>query len=64
MKAKLSTVPVLSTDGAVNFGGILVAGGIAGIWNWVPAIPFDVLKTKLQTAPSTPRPPNPVSIMI
>ena len=35
--------------GTINFGGILVAGGVAGIWNWVPAIPFDVLKTKYQT---------------
>lgn len=54
MKAQLSSVPGLSSDGKVNFGGILVAGGVAGIWNWAPAIPFDVFKTKFQTsAPGT-----------
>jgi solute carrier family 25 carnitine/acylcarnitine transporter 20/29 len=54
MKAKLSAVPGLSSDGKVNFGGVLVAGGVAGIWNWAPAIPFDVFKTKFQTsAPGT-----------
>ena len=50
MKAQLSGVPGLSSDGKVNFGGILVAGGVAGIWNWAPAIPFDVFKTKFQTS--------------
>ena len=52
MKAQLSDTPGLSKDGKVNFGGVLVAGGVAGIWNWAPAIPFDVLKTKLQLAPA------------
>lgn len=50
MKAQLSTVPGLSTDGKTNFAGSFVAGGVAGVWNWVPAIPFDRLKTKYQTA--------------
>jgi len=31
--------------------GILVAGGFAGMANWVPAIPVDTLKSRLQTAP-------------
>uniref|UniRef100_A0A6B2LC41 Mitochondrial carrier protein n=1 Tax=Arcella intermedia TaxID=1963864 RepID=A0A6B2LC41_9EUKA len=31
--------------------GILCAGGFAGMANWVPAIPFDTLKSRLQTAP-------------
>jgi len=30
----------------------LVAGGCAGIMNWVPAIPVDTLKSRLQTAPA------------
>uniref|UniRef100_A0A8C4PLW8 Solute carrier family 25 member 20 n=1 Tax=Equus asinus asinus TaxID=83772 RepID=A0A8C4PLW8_EQUAS len=30
---------------------ILVAGGIAGIFNWAVAIPPDVLKSRFQTAP-------------
>lgn len=30
---------------------ILVAGGFAGIFNWVVAIPPDVLKSRFQTAP-------------
>jgi solute carrier family 25 carnitine/acylcarnitine transporter 20/29 len=29
-----------------------MAGGLAGIGNWVVAIPFDVLKSRYQTAPS------------
>jgi len=29
----------------------LVAGGTAGIMNWVPAIPVDTLKSRYQTAP-------------
>jgi len=31
--------------------GTLVAGGFAGMANWVPAIPVDTLKSRLQTAP-------------
>ncbi|XP_051865817.1 mitochondrial carnitine/acylcarnitine carrier protein-like [Pristis pectinata] len=30
---------------------ILFAGGMAGIFNWVVAIPADVLKSRFQTAP-------------
>lgn len=29
----------------------MLAGGLAGVIHWVPAIPFDVLKSRLQTAP-------------
>mmetsp|Transcript_3777 Transcript_3777/g.4188 ORF Transcript_3777/g.4188 Transcript_3777/m.4188 type:complete len:309 (+) Transcript_3777:47-973(+) len=29
----------------------LVAGGMAGVLNWLPAIPIDTLKSRLQTAP-------------
>jgi solute carrier family 25 carnitine/acylcarnitine transporter 20/29 len=31
--------------------GTLVAGGCAGILNWLPALPIDTLKSKLQVAP-------------
>ena len=31
--------------------GTLAAGGVAGIMNWVAALPIDVLKTRLQVAP-------------
>lgn len=31
---------------------ILVSGGFAGIVNWIVAIPFDVLKSRIQTAPT------------
>lgn len=31
--------------------GTLFAGGMAGIMNWLPAIPIDTLKSRLQTAP-------------
>ncbi|KAG7369759.1 mitochondrial carrier protein [Nitzschia inconspicua] len=32
--------------------GTLVAGGCAGVANWIVAIPVDTLKSRLQTAPS------------
>jgi len=31
--------------------GTLCAGGLAGMANWLPAIPVDTLKSRLQTAP-------------
>lgn len=31
---------------------ILLSGGVAGIVNWIVAIPFDVLKSRIQTAPT------------
>jgi solute carrier family 25 carnitine/acylcarnitine transporter 20/29 len=34
-----------------NTIGTLMAGGFAGMANWVPAIPIDTLKSRLQTAP-------------
>lgn len=40
-----------SSNGELHLGHFIIAGGIAGIMNWVPAIPFDVLKTNYQTAP-------------
>jgi len=35
----------------VTFGGTVFAGGCAGISNWLIGMPFDVLKSRLQTAP-------------
>ncbi|XP_050414699.1 mitochondrial carnitine/acylcarnitine carrier protein [Patella vulgata] len=35
----------------LSVGRTLVAGGVAGIFNWAVAIPPDVLKSRLQTAP-------------
>jgi solute carrier family 25 carnitine/acylcarnitine transporter 20/29 len=34
-----------------SIAGTLVAGGVAGILNWLPALPIDTLKSKLQVAP-------------
>lgn len=35
----------------LSAGRTLFAGGMAGIFNWSVAIPADVLKSRLQTAP-------------
>ncbi|XP_048450439.1 mitochondrial carnitine/acylcarnitine carrier protein-like, partial [Rhincodon typus] len=35
---------------------ILLAGGMAGIFNWMVAIPADVIKSRFQTAPDTKYP--------
>jgi solute carrier family 25 carnitine/acylcarnitine transporter 20/29 len=35
----------------LSVGRTLFAGGMAGIFNWMVAIPADVLKSRLQTAP-------------
>eukprot|EP01125_Pyxidicula_operculata_P001521 TRINITY_DN11384_c0_g1_i1.p1 TRINITY_DN11384_c0_g1~~TRINITY_DN11384_c0_g1_i1.p1 ORF type:complete len:298 (-),score=49.27 TRINITY_DN11384_c0_g1_i1:75-968(-) len=34
-----------------SVAGTLVAGGLAGMANWLPAIPIDTLKSRLQIAP-------------
>lgn len=41
----------------MNQGAILVAGGITGIVSWSVCIPFDVVKSRLQSAPES-RYPN------
>lgn len=43
----------LTPEGELRPGvaGTLFAGGMAGIMNWLPAIPIDTLKSRLQTAP-------------
>lgn len=42
----------LTPEGASgpSVAGTLFAGGMAGIMNWLPAIPIDTLKSRLQTA--------------
>lgn len=34
-----------------SVAGTLFAGGMAGVLNWIPALPFDTLKSRLQVAP-------------
>jgi len=48
MKYKMRQI---SSDGQLHLGHFIMAGGVAGMLNWVPAIPFDVLKTNYQSAP-------------
>ena len=36
---------------ALSVGSTLFAGGMAGIFNWLVAIPMDVVKNRLQAAP-------------
>jgi len=48
---KKALTPKGSTPDKLNPGSILFAGGMAGIANWLVAIPADVLKSKLQSAP-------------
>lgn len=41
----------IGTEGAFGMLGTICAGGLAGIANWAIAMPADVLKSRLQTAP-------------
>jgi len=43
--------PAGKTKADLSVGSTLMAGGTAGILNWAVAIPADVLKSRLQTAP-------------
>lgn len=36
---------------SLSVGSTLVAGGLAGMCNWLVAIPMDVVKSRLQAAP-------------
>ncbi|KAI3647423.1 hypothetical protein MP228_007644 [Amoeboaphelidium protococcarum] len=40
-----------SADGQLDKAAILFSGGLAGVMNWAIAIPPDVLKSRLQSAP-------------
>ena len=48
---KTVLTPAGKPKGDLSVGATLFAGGFAGILNWAVAIPPDVLKSRLQTAP-------------
>mmetsp|Transcript_195 Transcript_195/g.738 ORF Transcript_195/g.738 Transcript_195/m.738 type:complete len:307 (+) Transcript_195:49-969(+) len=39
------------SDGKLSPVAVIMGGGMAGIFNWLVAIPFDTVKSRLQTAP-------------
>lgn len=49
---KKALTPVGSSPSDLNLGAIIVAGGMAGVAMWSIAIPPDVLKSRLQSAPT------------
>lgn len=49
---KKALTPAGSSPSELNLGAIIVAGGTAGVAMWSIAIPPDVLKSRLQSAPS------------
>ncbi|KAF9229124.1 hypothetical protein BS17DRAFT_689484 [Gyrodon lividus] len=49
---KKALTPAGSPSTELNLGAIIVAGGTAGVAMWSLAIPPDVLKSRLQSAPS------------
>ncbi|KAF8578741.1 mitochondrial carrier [Ramaria rubella] len=50
--AKKALTPAGSDPSQLNLGAIILAGGTAGVAMWSIAIPPDVLKSRLQSAPS------------
>ncbi|KAG6832274.1 hypothetical protein H0H92_003507 [Tricholoma furcatifolium] len=48
---KRALTPAGSSPSELNLGAIIVAGGTAGIAMWALAIPPDVLKSRIQSAP-------------
>lgn len=48
---KRALTPEGSTAAQLNPAAVLVGGGMAGIANWMVALPFDTVKSRLQTAP-------------
>ncbi|KAJ7071177.1 carnitine/acyl carnitine carrier [Mycena amicta] len=49
---KKALTPAGSSPSELNLGAIIVAGGTAGVAMWALAIPPDVLKSRLQSAPT------------
>ncbi|KAJ7654976.1 mitochondrial carrier domain-containing protein [Mycena polygramma] len=49
---KKALTPVGSSPSELNLGAIIMAGGTAGVAMWAVAIPPDVLKSRLQSAPT------------
>ncbi|EJD51773.1 mitochondrial carrier [Auricularia subglabra TFB-10046 SS5] len=50
--AKKALTPAGSSPSQLNLGAIIVAGGTAGVAMWSIAIPPDVVKSRLQSAPT------------
>eukprot|EP00094_Tigriopus_californicus_P005475 TCALIF_05277-PA protein Name:"Similar to dif-1 Protein dif-1 (Caenorhabditis elegans)" AED:0.11 eAED:0.11 QI:0/0/0/0.5/1/1/2/0/319 len=48
---KRNMAPAGGDPSQLSLGRTLLAGGLAGICNWVVALPPDVIKSRLQTAP-------------
>lgn len=52
MKREMAKTPLLrGQDGSISSVAIVVAGGLAGVANWIIAVPPDVVKSRLQSAP-------------
>jgi len=49
---KEALTPVGASSSELNLGPIILAGGTAGVAMWAIAIPPDVLKSRLQSAPT------------
>ncbi|KAG0704336.1 hypothetical protein DFH29DRAFT_981461 [Suillus ampliporus] len=49
---KKALTPAGSSPGDLNLGAVMFAGGTAGVAMWSIAIPPDVLKSRIQSAPS------------
>ncbi|KAG2023061.1 carnitine/acyl carnitine carrier [Coprinopsis cinerea AmutBmut pab1-1] len=49
---KKALTPAGSSPADLNLGAVIVAGGTAGVAMWAIAIPPDVLKSRLQSAPT------------
>ncbi|KAF8213201.1 carnitine/acyl carnitine carrier [Mycena galopus ATCC 62051] len=49
---KKALTPAGQSPSQLNLGAIIVAGGMAGVAMWAVAIPPDVLKSRLQSAPT------------
>lgn len=49
---KKALTPAGGNPGDLNLGAVIVAGGTAGVAMWAIAIPPDVLKSRLQSAPN------------
>jgi len=49
---KKALTPAGASPSELNLGAIILAGGTAGIAMWALAIPPDVLKSRLQSAPT------------
>ncbi|KAH9255541.1 hypothetical protein BASA81_006371 [Batrachochytrium salamandrivorans] len=52
MKREMAKMPLLKGEnGSISSVAIVTAGGLAGVANWIVAVPPDVVKSRLQSAP-------------